>query len=197
MNKDCSIHLEFCGVGEPKKLPASAALAEATAFPENRFTNVATTEKGSRWFPTAQRILGRFACVVAFACALATGAPRAMADSADRGEQQPPGTLTAGEKIVAIQLLPNQRELRTPISQEAPDVLLRILVYGSAVVVVAILIGNCLSRERRLVAEIQAGTQRQRRNRRVRPPAPWMDEPEPSEKSDWQDVQGHGMMTVP
>jgi hypothetical protein len=135
--------------------------------------------------------------VVGFACALGAATPRAVADSAERSEQQQSAVSNAGEKIVAVQLLRDQQEPRMPISQDAPDVLLRILVYGSAVVFVAILIGNCLSRERQLLVEIQAGTQPRRQNRRVRPVAPLMNRGGQIERSDWQDVQGRGIVTVP
>jgi hypothetical protein len=196
MNIDYSIHLEFRGVSGPTK-KCSAVLAEATAFPEGGSTNMAATEPGLRWFLAAQRIIVRFAGVLAFICALAAEAPQAAADSADRNDLRSLGTLDAGEKIVAIQLLRDQPEARMPISHGAPDVLLRILVYGSAVVFVAFLIANCLARERRLVAAIQAGTQPRRPSRRVRPASPLLGRSMPIEKSNWQDVQGRGIVTVP
>ena len=90
-----------------------------------------------------------------------------------------------------------------PIGSDAPDVLLRVLVYGSALLFVAILVGNCLSRERRLITEIQAGTQRRRKN----PMTPSLaalskssaDRVAPVEEpaESWQDVQGRGILTVP
>ncbi|HEX4071905.1 MAG TPA: hypothetical protein VHX68_12065 [Planctomycetaceae bacterium] len=206
MNNDYSIHLEFRGMGGPEGL-RPAALAEATAFPEDRFSDVATTERGSRWFPTAGKNLIRIACAFAFTCALvAATSPEAVADFERRGELQQPGTLNVGERIVAVQLLTGQREPKMPIGPEAPDVLLRILVYGSALGFVAILIGNRLSRERRLVSEIHAGTKRRRKSRQTPPPAalskPSVGRVAPVEESApiWQDapeVQGRGIVTVP
>lgn len=154
----------------------------------------------------AGKNLIRMACAFAFLCALAATSPEAAADFEHRGEQELPDTLNVGEKIVAVQILSDWREPKTPIGAEAPDVLLRILVYGSAVGFVAILIGNRLLRERRLISEIHAGTKRRRKGRQVAPSAVLsrlsIDRIAPVEKSapiwqDAQDVQGRGIVTVP